>query len=312
MAPPNTTQVLPGDAEAIRAFAALAQQAAGEIDVLMLTPPEDCVGLPAEIPVAFRRGPNPQLTGVRELFDAWRRAPERRKGVAKTTTLASFIALTNYHKGEASALFAKTTWPAPALTAVIDYHAKDKADNCGHRVEYAFPMTDEFTAWVAGNGKPHSAFEFAAFVEDHIADLSAAMETEVDEYEDLFKTRFALPTEMIELSRGLRVNVEEKVVNAFVMQNGEGELRFSTEHKTTDGKPLVVPGLFMLCLPIFVDGSQVRIPARLRYRVKDGVVTWTYALYRWEYWLRLRVQSDLANATKQTALPAYEGAPEAS
>ena len=303
----------PGDAEAIKVFAELAADAAGDVQVCDISI-VDNVGLPNTIAAAFRSGKNAGVSSVKALFEEWREKPERRKGTAGVTTLASFIDLVNLHKSEHSALFAKTTWPEPALTAVIDYHSGKAADNCEHRIKYAFPLTDEFKAWIENNGKALGQFEFAAFVEDRIADMSVAMEPEVEEFEKLFRTKFAIPTEMIDLSRGLRINVEERVTNAFMMQSGEAEIQFSAEHKDSKGAKLVVPGLFMLCLPIFIDGSVVRIPARLRYRVipGEGAIKWTYNLYRWEYWLRQRVQSDFAIAIKQTQLNAFEGAPEIS
>jgi uncharacterized protein YfdQ (DUF2303 family) len=301
-----------GDAEAIKTFAELAQKAAGKVSVTSLSPPSGVAGLPSVIPVEVTEGPKASHASLRDLFEAWRLKPERRKGTAQVTTLASFIDLVELHKGANSALFAKTTWPEPALTAVIDYHTAKDADNCQHRISYAFPLTDEFKAWVDHNGEPFNQNDFATFVEDHIADMSAPMDGEIEAFEKLFRSKFALPTEMIDLSRGLRVNVEERVTNAFMMQSGESELQFSTEHKDAKGKKLVVPGLFMLCLPVFLDGSVVRIPARLRYRVVpgEGTILWSYNLYRWEVLLRERVQSDFAIAVKQTALPAFEGAPE--
>jgi hypothetical protein len=299
------------DAEAIRTFADLAQKAAGAIEITSLSPPPGSVGLPTGIPVAKRVGKEPTFSSLKSLFEDWREKPNRRKGVAKATTLASFIDLVNRHKGTHSALFARTLWPAPSLIGVIDYHDKDLADNCGHRVDYAFPVTEEFAAWIDGDGKSMTQCEFGAFVEEHISDLSVPLDSERREYEPLFKTKFAIPTEMVMLARGLKVNVEERVVNAHLMQSGEAEIHFSTEHKSGDGEPLVVPGLFMLRLPLFVDGSLVGIPARLRYRVKNGVLEWTYAMYRWKFWLRQRVQSDFAIAVNQTELPGFEGAPEA-
>ncbi|WP_428978554.1 hypothetical protein [Chenggangzhangella methanolivorans] len=67
----------------------------------------------------------------------------------------------------------------------------------------------------------------------------------------------------------------------------------------------------MVAVPAFVDGEAVRIPARLRYRLGGGDIKWFYQLYRWEFWLREQVQNDLERAGKETALPTFEGVPEA-
>lgn len=218
MTSPNT--VAGGDAEAIKALVDLAQKAAGELDVYPVSPPPG-FGLPSNIPLLFKKGAAPTVSSVREMLEVWRAKPERRKGVAETTTLASFIDLVNAHKEAASSIFAKTTWPEPSLTAVIDYHTRDQADNCAHRIRYAFPLTDEFKAWIANNGKPLPQLVFAQFIEDHIMDLAVADRLEDQDLEKLFRTKFALPTEMLDLSRGLEVNVEERVVNAFRLQSGQ-------------------------------------------------------------------------------------------
>ena len=51
---------------------------------------------------------------------------------------------------------------------------------------------------------------------------------------------------------------------------------------------------------------------RLRYRIAAGSIHWGYQLYRWEYWLRNQVQTDLLRAAEKTGLPAFEGEPEFS
>jgi hypothetical protein len=96
------------------------------------------------------------------------------------------------------------------------------------------------------------------------------------------------------------------------LQTGERVVEFSEEHQNAKGEPIVVPGVFMVSVPAFVDGDPVRIPARLRYRVAGGKVKWFYQLYRWEFFLREQVGYDLKEAgSNETGLPAFEGAPEA-
>ena len=307
----NDAMAFLNDAAAIQAIAGLAQDAAGAVDehaLRMESPPH---GLPASVPIVIRGGKAPAFESVKKLFEEWRTAPDRRRGTAKVATRASFIDLVCRHKTADSVLFASTLWPSPHIMAIVNYHKiGGDADNADHRIRYEFPLTEEFKLWCEKEANPMGQAEFAHFIEDNIADLSVALESEVAKFEDLFKTKFAIPTDMIALSRGLRVNVEEKVSGHFMTQSGEAEIKFSTEHKGSDGQALIVPGLFMLSLPVFLDGQDVRIPARLRYRIKDGQVVWTYHLYKWRDALRERVVADLAIAQQQTGLPAYEGAPE--
>jgi len=300
------------NADVIISIAALAKSAAGNLDSALLAPPKHAVGLPAEVPALIRAGASPALVGLRDELEKWRTAPERRSGTAAVTTLRAFIDLTVRHRDDHSALFARTQWPEPSLTAVIDYHQTDGvARFCKHRVHYAFPLTPEFQRWIKANEEGMGQHDFAEFVEDNVMDMAAATDAEVATYEKLFRTKFALPSELIDLARGLEISVDSRVKQVVRLQSGEVSIAFDTEHKNGAGEALTVPGLFMVSLRAFVDGSEVRMPARLRYRVKDRAVNWMYSLYKWEDVLRERVAADAEFAAAETALPCYEGAPEA-
>lgn len=284
-----------------------------------IAPPEDSVGLPKAVPVAISK--TGELKSVKSLVDEWRVDPERRTGTAQVDTLQSFIDLTNYHKDGDSALFGATAFPSVKLTAVIDYHRGARVDDGGgaahqarwmrHKIVYAFPLTEEFKAWMGQDGKPMEQATFAAFLEEHAAELAAPFDGEKSEYEPLFKERFAAPAELIDLSRRLEIFVNSKFQRAERLQTGERTVVFESEHVNGKGEPVTLPGIFMVAVPAWLDGAPVRIPARLRYRAGGGTVTWFYDLYRPEFWLRNQVIDDLTRASKETALPAYLGAPEA-
>jgi uncharacterized protein YfdQ (DUF2303 family) len=296
---------------AVESIAELAKSAAGatilEIDTDGLGK-----GLPPIVPILFDHRPNGAgLKALKDEIERFRIEPERRRGRARAMTLQSFIDLIKYHKDDSSALFAKSEWPQPCLTAVINYHKQDhEPRHLDHRVIYDFPVTDEFKAWIEHDAKPFTQSEFAAFVEEHAAELASPFEAEKSDYERLFKVQFATPTVMVTLSRGLQVNVEAVVKNNVTLQSGEGEITFAEEHLDKRGEKLTVPGLFMVAVPAFLDGEPIRLPARLRYRVSGGKLVWFYQLYRWKFWLRDRVQRDLREVEKETEIKAFEGSPE--
>lgn len=310
-----TRQVLPeaklNDGEAIRAIAQLAQNA---LQVTAISIPTKGLGegLPEEVPALI----DPKNAGtprdVKALIEAYRLRPERRTGTAKVTTLQSFIDLTNRHKTPDSAIFARTEWPEPKLTAVSDYHKLNGTPDYGkHRVEYTFPITEELKAWITGNGKLMEQADFATFLEEHAAELAAPFDAERIEYERLFKEKFAAPNDLIELSRNLEIYVGARVKRAERLSSGERTVEFVEQHTDSKGEKVEIPGIFMVAIPAFIDGQPVRIPARLRYRAGGGTISWGYQLYRWQFWLRTQVQTDLDRAAKETGLPAFEGAPEA-
>lgn len=273
-------------------------------------------GLPPTVPLLFDAS-SQRAIPLKDLIDQYRREPERRRGTANVTTRASFIDLVNRHRDEHSVIFAQTQWPEPNLTAVIDYHTAADGDGphvarwSSHRIVYAFPLTEEFKAWVEGSGQAFDQLDFAAFLEEHAAELAAPTDGERSEFERLFKERFATPAEVLQLSRHLEVHVGQRVKRQERLASGERVVEFTDEHTNSKGEKVDVPGIFMVSVPAFVDGDPVRIPARLRYRLKGGAVVWFFQLYRWEFWLREEVQRDLATCVGDTGLPAFEGAPEA-
>ena len=302
---------IPDGADGVNAIVALAK-AASDVSVITLPTTGLGNGLPPSVPVLIDQRPGGLMSSFATIIEAYRQRPEHRRGTAKITTLESFIALANRHKSEHSAIFARTEWPEPKLTAVIDYHQiEGQPAHLKHRIEYAFPITDELKAWIGCNGKLMEQAEFAAFLEEHAAELAVPLQAEANEYERLFKEKFAAPNELIALSRSLEIFVGARVKRAERLSSGERTVEFVEEHTNTKGEKVDIPGIFMVAIPAFIDGQPVRIPARLRYRAAGGSISWGYQLYRWEFWLRNQVQADLDRAAKATGLPAFEGAPEA-
>jgi uncharacterized protein YfdQ (DUF2303 family) len=296
----------------IEKIAELGTKAHG-IEVVTITAPEDLVGVAREIPVAIVHGQQPQLIDVSRHFESYRTFPGLKRGTAHALTLESFIELTKRHKTTDSAVFANTDWKKPTFTAVIDYHpdeSRGAADNGKHRIHYAFPLSEEWKAWTEQNGQPMEQAEFAAFLEDRIAELASPEESEKKDLEQAFATTIATPADLIQLSRGLQVNVEAVVKSAVTLQTGEGQIAWEETHRDQDGKPLKVPGIFVLSIAPFFMGEKVRIPVRLRYRKSGSRLVWFYQLYRPDLHVTQRVREDLANVAMTTELPAFEGTPE--
>lgn len=296
----------------IDAIAELGRHAAGA-SVLHIKTDGLGDGLPPTVPVLFdHRLGSAGLQSLHTEIEKYRLDPLRRIGTARATTRDSFIALVQRHALPQSVLFAKTDWPNPQLLAVIDYHAMDEGPgHLQHRVVYDFPVSDEFKAWSGNDAKAMTQQQFAEFCEERVCDLAAPTEQEESFYSGMFRVPVASPADMVTLSRGLQVNVESVAKSTVTLQSGEGEIMFAEQHLDNNRQKLVVPGLFMICAPAFVGGDPVRLPARLRYRVAGGKVSWQYHLFQWRYWIRQRVIDDLTAVAEATGLPAYEGAPEA-
>lgn len=282
--------------------------------LVVLSLEEAIAGVPKTIPVFVNRQDG-RVESVAPLFEPYRFAPKAKTGTANVTTLESFVELTDRHKTEDSVIFADTDWQDPSLTAVIDYHqavSGGDADNGKHRIHYAFPRSEEWKAWAGIHNKPLDQAAFAEFIEDHIADLAAPDTMEAEDFQEKFGFKVAYPNELVALSRGLAVHTETRVKSNLVLQSGEGEITWDEEHKDAAGNKLKVPGMFILQIPAFHMGAPLRIPVRLRYRVKAGAVVWTVLLYRPDVFITEEVLRDLEQAARRTELPAFVGTPEMS
>jgi uncharacterized protein YfdQ (DUF2303 family) len=269
-------------------------------------------GVPLEVPVLL----DPKsgtVKSVKSLIDEYRETPDRKRGTAVVNTLDSFIDLVDRHKTEHSVIFADIDWRKPSLTAIIDYHDKASdgpADNGKHRVHYPFPLSEEWQTWVKFNSEPMTQSEFAEFIEDRIAELAAPHEEEAAHWQEKLGGRVAFPNEIVTLSRGLKINAETRVINQVTLASGEAQITFEEEHKDQNGQKLNVPNLFIIKLPPFFRGEAVRVPVRLRYRLKAGSLVWFYQLYRPYQYITEEVELSLTRAAAATEVPSFQGKPE--
>lgn len=301
------------DGDAIDKIAELGAKAKGaSAEFLFLSDP---TGVPREIPFLLVQGENPKALSVKPLIEEYRIRPERRRGQAVVGDLESFIDLVNRQRTDHSVVFACSDWRAPSLTAVIDYHgqaASDEPDNGTHRIHYPFPRSEEWETWVKHHDATMTQEDFAEFVEERLPDLSVPTDAVRNWVETDLGTTIATPAKLMELSRGLQVNVNSKVKNAKMLQSGEGAIIFEEEHSGVDGTPIKVPGAFVASIPVFYGGDAIDVPARLRYRVRGPAIMWTYLLFRPDRIIAEAVDHAKADVRQETGLPVYEGKPEMS
>jgi uncharacterized protein YfdQ (DUF2303 family) len=259
-----------------------------------------------------------QVFSVKKFVDEYLPNPERRKGTAHFQELSSFVAHANRFKGENSAIFAEPSPTSPKLTSVIDYHLagpdenREKARHGAHRGVYHFPLDEAWKTWTGVEGQKMSQVDFAEFIEANILDVvepSAAVGS-ARLWADNAGLTFASPAQMMAFSRGLAVAVDRRVTNAIALGTGEGQISFSEEHKDGAGQPLRIPGAVLVQIPVFRSGTMYQVPFRLRYRVKDGGVSWALAPHRPDRYFDDAFLDARNYAAEQTKLPLFVGAPE--
>jgi uncharacterized protein YfdQ (DUF2303 family) len=298
------------------AVAELAQRAALAPAIANIKSPDGVCGQVAIVPTVEPSGRmSVKLESVAKFFDEYRETPARRMGTAKLADIPSLIAHINRFKDADSVVFANTDRAQPTMTAVLDYHCQGAAGDPRfgqHRSHYAFPVSDEWKAWVEVNGAQMSQVDFAEFIEERLVDVlepSIASES-AKLFADKCSLAFATPSRLLELSRGLAVNVQEEVVQQVSLQSGEKQIQFSEKHSGADGAPIKVPGAFLVGIPVFRADARYQVCVRLRYRKGPGGLIWFMDLWRHEEVFDAAILKACEVVKKGTELPLLVGTPE--
>ena len=258
-----------------------------------------------------------EAVSIKPLLDQYLETPERRKGTSTHKTLVSLVDHALRFKSEHSVLFANPgdrVSVDPVLLAVLNYNpAGDSKTGWGdHRARYSFPLSEQWKAWKAIDGKPLNVRQFSNFLEKQVEDLADPADAGgiAKQIPDRLGYRFATPAELLKLSKGLSLVVDSTVTNIVDPTTNEMKLQFETTHKDKVGKPLEVVKAFLLMIPVFESGTFYGVGARLTYEVKDDAVTFTVHLYREDLYFKQAFEESCEEARRATSLPLFFGTPE--
>lgn len=280
----------------------------------------------------------PQGRSVHNLTEYHRQAaeyfkPARRRGTAHLEDLQSLIDWTNRFKGSDSAMFADPDIDAPSLMTIADYHAggpanpagDDSARHCNHRAIYAFPVSKEWQAWTEISGVQMEKDDLGEFIESHAKDImdptpAILQATEDDANEgwenrlirmaNQIEGRFGQLHQLLAMSRRFQVHQTSNLDITSNRDTGEASLQFLDEHKGVDGKPLNIPNLIIIAIPVFKGGDLFRMPVRFRYRKSGSSVRFILSVYNPERAFDAALDDAIQRAVVETELPLFMGSPE--
>ena len=283
----------------------------------------------------------PEKRRVEDLTGSIRQAaeylkPARRKGTARLADLNSIIAWANRFKGETSALFANPDMAAPTLTCIADYHAEGPVDpitnhgdpsarHCHHRAVYDFPLSDEWKAWMAISGEALKKNDLGEFIEaqakdimdptpailkGNISDKNQPWENRLIETAQKIEGRYGQLTHLLGMSKQFQIHETSNLTVKTNRDSGEQEIQFVNEHKTPDGKPISIPNLIIIAIPVFQGGAPYRMPVRFRYRKFGGEICFTLTIYNPDKAFKASFEEATDTAVTETDLPIFMGTPE--
>jgi uncharacterized protein YfdQ (DUF2303 family) len=273
----------------------------------------DAEGIETEV-IAIPDGMH--VEGVKKYADEWLMTPRRAVGTSNHLTVASFLEHVAKFKDQGSAIYANGDVSKPQVMAIYNYHFDQSPRFGDHRAVLDCRLSDEWKVWTANANKAMRQHDFAMFIEDNIGDIQPAPNLK-DANNEILKEismtlayPFAGQSDMLKLSRGIEIFEASKAKSIVNLQTGERTLEYQGEHKDGDGNKLTIPGLFLIAIPVFKDGIVYRLPVRLRYRLQDGSVNWSYDIYRDDKAFKLAYDETCVNIEEATGIKVYVGSPE--
>lgn len=262
--------------------------------------------------------------------------PARRMGIAQLDDLQSLIDWSIRFKGETSALFALPDMAAPKLTCVADYHAGGPIDpicatgdptarHCHHKADYSFPLSDEWKAWMAISGIGLEKDDMGEFIEANAKDvmdptpaiLKSKTDNKFKDWENRLITtanqiegKFGQLHQLLQMSKQFQVHEKSNLTVSTNRDTGEAEVGFVSEHSDGNGKPLNIPNLIIITIPVFRGGAPYRMAVRFRYRKTGGNIKFILTPYNPEKSFEAAFKLAVEEAKEKTALPLFYGTPE--
>lgn len=185
---------------------------------------------------------------------------------------------------------------APKVTLDFDYHTPGSggANFRGHILTWQMRTSLNWQRWAGIDGKSMPQRQFVEFLEENEVDVhepaGAALREILQAVEGFKNVAFTGSTRLV---------------------NGDVELKWieTTEAKTKGGQ--VLPGSFVLGLPIFFgEKAATRVKALLRYKVDDGKLSFTVILHRRQEIFENAVMEEARKVAAALDLTALVGAVE--
>ncbi|AQG98311.1 phosphopentomutase [Burkholderia sp. KK1] len=224
--------------------------------------------------------------------------PARASGTVKLRDAASFISYFNRQKRSESLIYASLD-PARIL-GVIDDHREygtlqdehDGANWRAYRVEFPVPASREWKTWTGKDRQPMSQLELAELIEDNLPDIVSPD-----------------GSTMLSVALNFEASKEGNFVSAARLQDGSTNFVWKEDVNAT-GNKIAMPSQITLSIPVFENGAPYSIDARIKYRIKDGVLKIWYELIRPHKVLEVAFRAIWAQIEEQTSTKILLGTPE--
>lgn len=198
--------------------------------------------------------------------------PRRVKGAAAFADADSFLAYTLRHATPATVAWCDFNPQTFALSfkAVLDDHQMALAGWRGHAASLAPDMSAEWKAWKGKNKSPFAQVAFAEWLEENADDIYS-------------REGDGMPTslQMLTMATDFKMNEERSLKSAVKLQSGGQRLTFVADADKGTTEEMRMFEKFSIGIPVFHGIKPgLILQSRLKYRVREGVLTFHYELIR--------------------------------
>ena len=158
------------------------------------------------------------------------------------------------------------------LVAILDHPGAGNPRWEIHKANYDCPLSRSWLAWTKRDSDWMPQDEFAEHIENNLPDILVPSEHQ----------NAPSGADMLEIARTLQAKREANFRSGVRLENGDFQISYQEETQGSAGMngQLEIPEAFYLGLPVYKNGDHYQVKARLRYRIREGVLRMRYELYR--------------------------------
>lgn len=225
--------------------------------------------------------------------------PSRKKGRIHLENHDSFIQYINRHKlSESTTIYCEADYVRSTVkfNCIINDHtgAQDGQQWRDHEATLEPMLSKEWRTWTGNNRRQLTQTDMAFFIEENLQDIVAS-------------EGFPTGQQLLEMATSFQANQDMRFKSAVRLQNGGVNMSFVQDDDTATLAQMKIFERIAIGIPVFRNGDAYQITARLRYRVRDGKLTFWYELIREDKVIEDATNNLINRIKQETGVYFYHG-----